>query len=107
MRKLKGLEDIVPVVYVNTVMNDSRRSWSFKKVVYPDRPHLGIPGTVPEPLYNLQDLRELYEKHSKGAEVEPPFPVRSSSAFCFRYCADESFAGADPMGQEAGTHCQQ
>lgn len=84
MRKLKGLEDVVEVVHTNTVMDENRRSWTFRERTYPDKPDLGIAGTVPEPVYGLTDLRELYEKHAKGP-VEPPFPVSSVSLVCCCY----------------------
>lgn len=73
------MQDVVQLVVVNTIMDESKRSWTFKRHTLEDRPDIGIAGTVPEPVYGLSYIRELYErhntKHAPDQEVKPPFPV--------------------------------
>jgi putative glutathione S-transferase len=75
-RSLKGLEDIVPIVKVNSVMDPSRKSWTFKRhALGSDQKEIGIAGDVPEPFYDAQDLRQLYERSEGKEEMEGPFVV--------------------------------
>lgn len=64
-RSLKGLEDIVPIVKVNSVMDPNRKSWTFQKYPLPDQREIGIAGNIPEPFYDAQDLRQLYWRNQK------------------------------------------
>ncbi|PWN91707.1 glutathione S-transferase [Acaromyces ingoldii] len=72
-RSLKGLQDVLPIVVVNSVMDPKRKSWTFSPKPLEDRPEVGIPGTVPEPLHGAPDLRALYEK-SEGS-IDGPYVV--------------------------------
>jgi putative glutathione S-transferase len=74
-RSLKGLEDIIPIIQVNSAMDPIRKSWTFQRYALQDRKDVGIPGDIPEPLYNAQDLRELYEKSENQTEMQGPFVV--------------------------------
>lgn len=74
-RSLKGLEAIIPIIRVNSAMDPERKSWTFQRYALPDQRDIGIPGDVPEPLYNAQDLRQLYEKSENQTEMQGPFVV--------------------------------
>lgn len=80
-RSLKGLQDVLPIVVVNSVMDPTRKSWTFSPKPLEDRPEVGIPGTVPEPLHGAPDLRALYEK-SEGP-MDGPYVVRPIYLFTF------------------------
>ncbi len=61
-RKLKGLEEIIPVTVVNPRLDD--QGWSFG----------GFPGADEDPLYNAQHLHELYTRadpHVSGRATVP------------------------------------
>lgn len=60
-------------------MDPSRRSWTFLHRSLPDRPEVGVEGTVPEPLYGLTHIAQLYEMADKGVK-QGPYPVRGEAA---------------------------
>lgn len=72
---LKGLEDFIPIIRVNSVMDPIRKSWTFQKYPLPDKKDIGIAGDIPEPFYNAQDLRQLYEKSELKENMQGPFVV--------------------------------
>lgn len=72
---------MLPIVVVNSVMDPKRKSWTFTPKPLEDRPEVGIPGTVPEPLHGAPDLRALYEK-SEGP-MDGPYVVRPIYLFAF------------------------
>ncbi|UZJ56122.1 hypothetical protein CBS101457_005442 [Exobasidium rhododendri] len=74
-RSLKGLEDLIPIVRVNSVMDPVRKSWTFQRYALPEQQDIGIPGDVPEPLFGAADLRQLYEKSEGKENMEGPFVV--------------------------------
>ncbi|KAF8137462.1 glutathione S-transferase [Boletus edulis] len=65
-RKLKGLEDIIPVTVVSPHMGEF--GWPFASVD-------PFPGANPDPLYNAQHIRDLYLKVNPHYDAKFTVPV--------------------------------
>ncbi len=63
MRKLKGLEDYISVSVVNPIVD--KRDWTFEE----------YDGVIADPVFNVQDMRQLYQKAEPAYDGYVSVPV--------------------------------
>lgn len=75
VRKLKGLESIIPVSIVHPFMG--KNGWSFNGELYQGQGSKDgkIANVVPDPLYKSERLRDLYFRDNKDYEGRFTVPV--------------------------------